>query len=63
MARRSATERLNRRNDEERREWVQNDEGLYRWQLSSRQGLYRFVRENRKEIDELIDRQLNRKPQ
>lgn len=44
-----------RRNDHERREWVQNDEGLYNWWKRSGLGLYRFVRENRAEIDAVID--------
>lgn len=41
-------------NDNDRKEWVQNDEGLYRWWKSSGVGLGRFVRENRAEIDEAI---------
>lgn len=51
---------MRRRNDEERRQWVLNDEGLYRWWQSSRIGLYRFIRENREEIDTAIDGALNR---
>lgn len=50
-------------NDEERRQWIENDEGLYNWQRSSRLSMTRFIRENRKEIDEAIDNVLeNRKP-
>lgn len=43
-----------RLNDAERRMWVENDEGLYLWWKRSRVGLYRFVRENRAAIDELV---------
>lgn len=50
-------------NDEERRQWVDNDEGLYNWWKSSKIGLYRFVRENRAEIDAVINSSLNRKPE
>ena len=38
-------------NDEERANFIRNDEGLYNWWRRSRIGLYRFIRENRKEID------------
>lgn len=49
-------------NDEERRQWVLNDEGLYRWYISSRMGLYEFIRKNRDKIDWLINQVLNPKP-
>lgn len=43
-------------NDEERRQWVLNDEGLYLWWKQSRIGSIReFIRQNRKEIDEAIN--------
>jgi hypothetical protein len=41
-------------NDGERDQWVQNDEGLYRWWLSSGQGISSFIRANRAEIDRYI---------
>ena len=41
-------------NDEERRQWVDNDEGLYDMWQASRIGLYRWVKENRAIIDEVI---------
>jgi hypothetical protein len=41
-------------NDEERRQWVDNDEGLYEMWTESQMGLYRWVRENRAIIDEVI---------
>lgn len=52
-----------RRNDEERRLWVLNDEGLYNWQQESGKSVRQFIRENRQEIDELINNVLDgRKP-
>jgi hypothetical protein len=54
---------MSKHNDEERRQWILNDEGLYNWQRGSRLSMTRFIRENRKEIDEAIDNVLeNRKP-
>lgn len=46
-------------NDQDRKQWVQNDEGLYRWWLSTRQGITTFVRENRAELTRLITAYLN----
>ena len=43
-------------NDEDRRLWVLNDECLYNWYKSSRKGLYQFIKDNRKELTELIER-------
>lgn len=40
--------------DNDRCEWVNNDESLYLWWKAERIGLYRFVRENRKIITEFI---------
>ena len=54
---------MTKHNDEERRQWIENDEGLYNWQRSSRLSMTRFIRENRKEIDEVINNVLdNKKP-
>jgi len=47
-------------NDEDRREWVQNDEGLYVWWKRSGIGLYRFVQENRAELTRLIQGAIHR---
>ncbi len=44
-----------RRNDDERREWIQNDEGLYDWQRRSGLSMRDFIRANRDEIDAAID--------
>ena len=49
-------------NDENRREWVMNDEGLYNWYRSSRLPIQEFVRENRDELTEIILRVVNRPP-
>jgi len=47
-------------NDEERRLWVLNDEGLYNWWKSSHQGIRQFIRENRQELTRLINQALGR---
>lgn len=49
--------------DEERRQWVMNDEGLYNWWRSSRMGLYKFVEENRDELTKIINKALNKEPE
>jgi hypothetical protein len=54
--------RIKRLNDAERRLWVLNDEGLYRWWQQSRIGMRRFLRENRNELDTCINRELNKEP-
>lgn len=41
-------------NDEERRVWILNDEGLYLMQRGSGKSMKMFIREHRKEIDEVI---------
>jgi hypothetical protein len=43
-------------------QWVNNDEGLYRWWKSERKSLRTFVRENRAELERLITAALNRPP-
>jgi len=55
--------RRNKMNDEERRQWVLNDEGVYRWYIRSRMGLYRFIRENREELTEIIEKAINKEPE
>ena len=45
-------------NDSERKNWVNNDEGLYLWWKSSRKSLAAFVRENRGEIDAAVSHAL-----
>lgn len=46
--------RRNTINDEDRRIWVLNDEGLYLEQRRSRKALKSWIRENRQMIDEVI---------
>lgn len=42
-------------NDSDRAEWINNDEGLYRWWKSERKPLRVFIRENRDELTRLIE--------
>jgi hypothetical protein len=42
--------------DEERRMWVENDEGLYNYRLSTRMSVTEFVRTHRAEIDAVINK-------
>lgn len=49
-------------NDDEREKWVLNDEGLYRWQQRSRLSMRAFIRQNRGEIDTIIDKAQNGDP-
>lgn len=47
-------------NDEERRLWILNDEGLYNWWKSSHKSVRSFIRENRAELTEVIMKALHR---
>lgn len=49
-------------NAEDRRQWIENDEGLYQWWKGSGVGLYRFERENRAELNRIIRAELERGP-
>lgn len=51
--------RPRRLNDEDRAQWIDNDEGLYDWWRSSKQSKRKFIRENRAEIDAAIQPVLN----
>jgi len=42
-------------NDNERADWIDNDEGLYCWWKQSRMPKREFIRENRAEITEIIE--------
>ena len=54
---------MKKHNDEERRQWVENDEGLYLMKQSSRLSMKNFIKENRIFIDEVIDNVVdNKKP-
>lgn len=46
--------------DDERKNWVMNDEGLYNWYISERIGLTKFVKEHRKELTDIINKKLGR---
>jgi hypothetical protein len=46
-------------NDNDRQEWVENDESLYRDWIRSKLSLRNYVRQNRKSLDEHIKRQLS----
>jgi hypothetical protein len=49
-------------NDDDRAQWIDNDEGLYNWWRRSRQSKRAFIKENRKELTDLIMAVLNREP-
>lgn len=42
-------------NDDERRLWVLNDEGLYQWQQSSGLSVREFIKKYRAELDKIIE--------
>lgn len=43
-------------NDTDRAQWIDNEEGLYRWWKQHRQSKQAFIRANRAEIDAKIRR-------
>lgn len=43
-------------------QWIDNDERLYRWHLSSRQSKRAFVRENRAELEAYVRGVVNAPP-
>lgn len=50
-------------NNTERSQWIDNDEGLYNWWKSSRMSKIKFIKENREEIDRVINNvRGNKKP-
>jgi hypothetical protein len=49
-------------NDSDRAQWVDNHEGLYKCKRSSRLPMRQFVRENRAEIDAVINAALDQPP-
>lgn len=42
-------------NNEQRCQWIDNDEGLYDWWKASKLSKRKFIQENRKEIDAAIE--------
>lgn len=49
-------------NNDDRREWILNDEGLYRWWKSEKKPMLVFIKENREELNAYINAKLNKKP-
>lgn len=47
--------------NEERRLWVMNDEGLYRWWKSTGLSMSEFIKQNKAEINAAIKRALGEK--
>ena len=43
-------------NNTDRTQWIDNDEGLYNWWKSTRLSKAKFIKENRTEIDAVIER-------
>lgn len=41
-------------NDNDREEWIKNDEGLHDWYRQSRLSMRAFIRQNRSDIDAAI---------
>jgi hypothetical protein len=46
-------------NDSDRAQWIDNDEGLYRWWLDSELSKRAFIRANRAEITRVINEVLS----
>lgn len=49
--------------DRERELWVLNDESLYSWHRQSRQPMREFIRENRAELTQIINRAIGNGPE
>jgi hypothetical protein len=51
-------------NDQDRAQWIDNDESLYNWWRTSRprRSKAAFIREHRAELTEIILRAINREP-
>jgi hypothetical protein len=47
-------------NNVDRSQWIDNDEYLYNWWRGSRLSKSQFIKENRNEIDEYINKVLHR---
>jgi len=54
--------RTRKLNNDDRRQWIDNDEGLYNWYRSSRLSMTKFIKENKEELDAAINRVLNAPP-
>lgn len=42
-------------NDQDREQWIMNDEGLYNWWRGSHLSITNFIRQNRAEITQAIE--------
>ena len=51
----------NKITNEDRRLWLLNDEGLYKWQIGSKLSLEKFISQNKHEIDVVINNVLSGK--
>jgi len=49
-------------NNNDREQWIDNDEGLYNWKRGSRLSMRAFIKENKAELDEIILGVLNALP-
>ena len=49
-------------NNRDREMWIDNEEGLYNWWLSSRWSKRKFIKEYKDDIDAVIRKTLNMKP-
>jgi len=49
-------------NDNDRAQWIDNDESLYIWWRGSRQSKREFIKENRERLTEYINKVLNMEP-
>ena len=50
-------------NDDERSQWIDNDEVLYLWWKGSRLPKRKFIRENLRMLTQYIQARINRPPQ
>ena len=50
-------------NNQDRKDWINNDEGLYDWWRSSQMSMTAFIAEHKTEIDEVINNVLSGKKQ
>lgn len=48
-----------RLNNFDRTQWIDNDEGLYNWWLSSGLPKGKFIKQNKQELDECILKMIN----
>jgi len=49
-------------NNKEREMWVLNDEGLYNWWKASKMSMTKFIKENKDDLDQILDKAIHQKP-